>query len=212
MTNYNSNKTQGFTLLEILAVLAIFSMLSVAMFSVVNTTVNAHGVVINQNKQLTDLQRAFTIIENDFTQLAQRKVRIDGEDSGDTFFHASDYLFESEAVGFAFVRDGWTNPAMVLARSELQLVAYRLIEKKLERLYFNFVDNEMGTEPRVQVLINGIEAMSLSYHVNGEWGDELPETGLPSAIKLKLETETFGEIERSFLIIRQTVVEIKNDN
>ena len=101
---------------------------------------------------------------------------------------------------------------MVLARSELQLVAYRLIEKKLERLYFNFVDNEMGTEPRVQVLINGIEAMSLSYHVNGKWGDELPETGLPSAIKLKLETETFGEIERSFLIIRQTVVEIKNDN
>ena len=110
---------RGFTLLEVLVSLAIFAMLGIATYSVVNTTVNGHEAVINQNKQLTDLQRAFTIIENDFTQLAQRKVRLNGEDANDSFFHVSDYMFDSESVGFAFVRDGWTNPAMVLPRSEL---------------------------------------------------------------------------------------------
>lgn len=205
MTNKPTG-ARGFTLLEILVSLAIFAMLGIATYSVVNTTVNGHEAVINQNKQLSDLQRSFTIIENDFTQLAQRKVRINGEEANDSFFHVSDYLFDSESIGFAFVRDGWINPAMVLPRSELQLVAYRLIEKRLERLYFNFVDNEYGTEPRVQVLINGIESLKLSYFIEGAWAEELDNSKnqLPAAIKLSLETDTFGLIERNFLIIQNT--------
>jgi len=205
---------RGFTLLEILVSLAIFAMLGIAIYSVVNTTVNGHEAVINQNKQITDLQRAFVIIENDFIQLTQRKVRLNGEAANDSFFHVSDYMFDSESVGFAFVRDGWTNPAMVLPRSELQLVAYRLIEKRLERLYFNFVDNEYGTEPRVQVLINDVESLTLSYFVDNEWAEELPDKAnqLPVAIKLSLETDTFGLIERNFLIIQNSQETVQNDD
>jgi general secretion pathway protein J len=198
---------RGFTLLEVLVSLAIFAMLGVATYSVINTTVNGHETVINQNKQMTDLQRAFVIMENDFTQLAQRKVRINGEESDGSFFHASEYLFDSEAIGFTFVRDGWTNPVMVLPRSELQLVAYRLIENRLERLYFNFVDNEYGTEPKVQVLLNGVKELRLLYYVDGSWEEELEDEEtkqLPVAIKLVLKTDTFGLIERSFLIIKTT--------
>jgi general secretion pathway protein J len=198
---------RGFTLLEVLVSLAIFAMLGVATYSVINTTVNGHETVINQNKQMTDLQRAFVIMENDFTQLAQRKVRINGEESDGSFFHASEYLFDSEAIGFTFVRDGWTNPVMVLPRSELQLVAYRLIENRLERLYFNFVDNEYGTEPKVQVLLKGVKELRLLYYVDGSWEEELEDEEtkqLPVAIKLVLKTDTFGLIERSFLIIKTT--------
>lgn len=209
---HKSKKSAGFTLLEMLVSLAIFAMLGVAIYSVVNTTVHGHEAVINQNKQLTDLQRAFIIMENDFTQLAQRKVRLGGESAGESFFHVGDYLFDSETVGFAFVRDGWTNPAMVLARSELQLVAYRVIEKRLERLYFNFVDNEVGTEPRVQVLINDVETMKLSYFIGDDWKEELAGNELPLAIKLELETGTFGIIEHKFLIIQKTITGDQNDN
>lgn len=201
--NPSRNHNKGFTLLEILVSLAIFAMLGLATFSVVNTTVNGHEAVISQNKQLTDVQRAFIIIENDFTQLAQRKVKING-DVLDAFFYTSDYLFDSETLGFAFVRDGWTNPAMVLPRSELQLVAYRLVENRFERLYFNFVDNEPGTEPKVQVLLNGVESVSLSYFYQNKWQEELTDSSLPKAIKLTLETQTFGVIDRSFLIIQST--------
>ncbi|MBU2918174.1 MAG: general secretion pathway protein J [Psychrosphaera sp.] len=201
-----TSAVNGFTLLEMLVSLAIFAMLGLATYTVVNTTVNGHEAVLNQNTQLTNLQRAFVIMENDLTQLTQRKVRINGEEANDSFFHVSDYLFESESIGFAFVRDGWTNPAMVLPRSELQLVAYRLVERRLERLYFNFVDNEMGTEPKVQVLINDIESMTLSYFIDQAWTEELAQGELPLAIKLSLETDTFGLIERNFLIIKKTEV------
>lgn len=201
-----TSAVNGFTLLEMLVSLAIFAMLGLATYTVVNTTVNGHEAVLNQNTQLTNLQRAFVIMENDLTQLTQRKVRINGEEANDSFFHVSDYLFESESIGFAFVRDGWTNPAMVLPRSELQLVAYRLVERRLERLYFNFVDNEMGTEPKVQVLINDIESMTLSYFIDQAWTEELAQGELPLAIKLSLETDTFGLIERNFFIIKKTEV------
>ena len=76
----------------------------------------------------------------------------------------------------------------------------------MERLYFNFVDNEYGTEPRVQVLINDVETLKLYYFAGDEWAEELTDgdSKLPMAIKLELETDTFGLIERNFLIVQNT--------
>jgi len=194
----------GFTLLEMLLALMVFAMLGVATYTVLNNTIKGHDTLKHQNEQLTELQRTFSIIERDFYQLAQRFARINGEEPSKDLFHASEYLFDSEGLGFAFVRDGWTNPAMVLPRSEMQPVAYRLIDGTLQRLYFNFVDPDMGAEPRVQPLMREIEAMELAYFVKDEWQADLPETGLPLLVKFTLKSETFGQIARTFPLIRPT--------
>ena len=195
------DRQQGFTLIEMLLSLAIFGMLGLATHSVLNSTMLARDAVVAQNDSLTSIQRAFTILESDFVQLAQRHARIDGEAPSEKLFHAEEYLFDSENIGFAFVKDGWTNPAMVLPRSEMQPVAYRLIEGNLQRLYFNFVDSDIGTEPRVQPMMEGIESITLDYFYDKEWKKELPENGLPKLIKFTLVTKTYGEISRTFPLI-----------
>lgn len=194
----------GFTLLEMLLALVVFAMLGMATYSVLSNTVSGHEAVKQQNDHLTELHRAMTIIDSDFAQLSQRQARIGGEAPSTKLFHAEEYLFDSEELGFAFVRDGWTNPAMVLPRSELQPVAYRIVEGELQRLYFNFVDPDTSTEPRVQPLMRGISEMVIQYKVEEQWQEDFEGNGLPKLIKLQFKSETFGLIERIFPIVSKS--------
>ncbi len=201
---YKNKRQLGFTLIEMLLSLAIFAMIGMATYSVLNTTISSKDSIENQADQLKDMQRAMLILENDFQQITQRKIRLNGESPLDNFFIAEPYLLDSEELGFAFVRDGWTNPVMILPRSEMQAVGYRLKEGNLERLYFNYVDADSATEPRIQILIRGVTELSLSYYYEKEWQEELPDSGLPLLIKLIVVTETYKEIERVFSLVSLT--------
>lgn len=202
------HRASGFTLIELLLSLAIFGMLGMATYSVLNNTIKGKEAIEYQTDQLVALQRGMLFIENDLRQIAQRKVRIAGEEPSKQYFIAEPYLFDSDELGLAFVRDGWTNPAMMLPRSEMQVVAYRVKESVLERLYFNFVDADVGVEPRVQPIFEGVSELELSYRFKATnentWQTEIEENALPKLIKISFVSEAFGRIERVFPVIEKT--------
>lgn len=200
----SKTKVNGFTLIEVLLSLMVFAMLGMAIYSVLTNTIKGHETVQTQNSSLTELQRAFAMMEADIVQMAQRQIRLEGEQPIKVFLRSGEYMFDSESMGFGLVRDGWTNPGMVLPRSELQPVAYRVVENTLQRLYFNFVDNELGTEPRIQNLMTGVSAIQIKYFANQEWVDNLTETSIPKLLKVGLETDTYGLVERTFPVITVT--------
>lgn len=202
---------RGFTLIEVLLSLMIFAMLGMAIYSVVTNTIKGHETVQNQNSTLTQLQRTFTMMEADLVQMSQRQIRIDGEQPIKVFFRSGEFMFDSESIGFGLVRDGWTNPGMVLPRSELQPVAYRVIENKLQRLYFNFVDNELGSEPRIQEVMTGVSAIQIKYFAKNEWFDNLTEERVPQLIKIGLETDVYGLVERTFPVVALTKQQAESD-
>ena len=113
-------------------------------------------------------------------------------------------LFDSEADGIGFVRAGWQNPQLMLHRSTLQGVAYRLSEGRLERLYSNYVDNVVGSEPKERVLLTGIEDFRVEFLVapdedpdeDDSWEENFVGGVLPVAIRIKIESNEFGTIER----------------
>lgn len=197
-------QAKGFTLIEVLLSLMVFAMLGMAIYSVLTNTIRGHETVQTQNTTLTALQRTFNMMEADIVQMAQRQIRLEGEQPIKVYLRSGEYMFDSESFGFGLVRDGWTNPGMVLPRSELQPVAYRITENTLQRLYFNFVDNELGAEPKIQTLMTGVSAIQIKYFANQEWIDNLTETSVPSLLKIGLETETYGLVERTFPVITVT--------
>lgn len=199
-----AKRVRGFTLIEVLLSLMVFAMLGMAIYSVISNTIKGHETVQSQNSTLTQLQRTFTMMEADLVQMAQRQIRIDGEQPVRVFLRSGEFMFDSESIGFGLVRDGWTNPGMVLPRSELQPIAYRVIENKLQRLYFNFVDNELGTEPRIQEVMSGVSAIELKYFAKGEWFDNLTEDRIPRLIKIGLQTDAYGLVERTFPVVAVT--------
>jgi len=190
----------GFTLIELLIAMAIFSMVSLTSFTIFNTVLSSDESLKLRNQRLNELNTAFLLMERDFLQLAKRSIRLNGEAPVDGYLHLdSDGVF-SETVGLAFVKGGWTNPGLLLPRSDMQPVVYQLKDNQLQRLHFNFVDSVLGTEPYVRALVTDVDDVSFEFFFNNKWQDELSTEQLPQAIALTLFTKDFGEIRKQYLL------------
>ena len=93
----NAQRSQGFTLLEVLIAIAIFSVISMASFSIFQTVLNSDEVTKQRTERINELQRAFLIIERDMLQIARRSVRVNGEAPLSGFLH-TDYSFYFTAL------------------------------------------------------------------------------------------------------------------
>ena len=192
--------TRGFTLLEILIALAIFTLIGLASNAVLTSVLDSNRLSTERFDQLQQLQRAMLTIERDLLQAVPRPIRIEGE-SNNTAFSGDQHAYESEFYGVGFVRGGWHNPQLVLPRSTLQPVVYRVQEGQLQRLYSPFVDNVVGTEPKVKVLLEGVEGFAIEFvTTEDEKSDSFAGSDLPNAVRLHLNLTAFGEIQRLLLL------------
>ncbi|UAA38909.1 type II secretion system minor pseudopilin GspJ [Paraneptunicella aestuarii] len=206
-----SLRQKGFTLLEIMVAMAIFTLIGLASNSVLTTTLDSDALSQERFNQLKKLQRVMITIERDILQASQRPIRVEGE-KNEIVLRGGLNAFESDADGVGFVRAGWDNPQMMLPRSNLQPVVYRLRDNKLEKLYSNYVDNVVGTEPKIKVLMEDIEDFQVEFYAGGrstadddlQWAEVYAGTTLPKAIAIAITSKEFGTIRREFLLATGT--------
>jgi general secretion pathway protein J len=213
---YHKPAQMGFTLLELLVAMAIFSFLATAMFTGVRQIVLEREILLEQIESLTDLQRAVRYLNNDFSQLQLRAVR--DELGRDTI--ASLSSDPSQDLAIRLSRNGWRNPAFA-PRGTLQRVQYRLEDKVLIREYWPSMDNVLGLEPRTVELLQDVEEFEMAYLNNElEWiadwppsdiaapaplqpdADSPPGPGLPRAVRYRITIPPFGEIERLVEVVQ----------
>ena len=158
----------GFTLLEMLVAIAIFASLSMGAYQVLQGVLTSDEVAKKKEARLSELQLAFTLMERDITQMVPRSGRIDGENNK-VLLAASRFGQQSDDWGMAFIRGGWLNPDGMLPRSGLQRVGWRLKDHKLERLRYLYPDPVIGTEPRIQPMLDRVTALRLYFYDKGAW-------------------------------------------
>ena len=71
----------AFTLLEVLLALVIFASLSLGAYQVLQGVITNDALTKVKGERLADLQRVFTLLERDFSQMVPRPMRINGESS-----------------------------------------------------------------------------------------------------------------------------------
>lgn len=208
----------GFTLIEVLLATAIFAVISIASFSILDGVIRTKEGAEQKQHRLNEIQRAWVIIERDLLQIARRSVRVDGEAPQTGYFYADngDLMLSEQAI--AFVRSGWSNPNLILPRSDMQPIAYRIQENTLERMHFNFVDPVIGEEPIIRPLIHNVIDLKMQFFVDKKWQDSLTENQWPKAITFTINTEDLGELTRKFLLIsapfnddENTLADAEND-
>lgn len=203
-------RTRAFTLLEILVAMAIFTLIGLASTSVLTSVIDSDELSTDRFDKLQDLQRAMLTIERDVLQAMPRTARIEGESSERVMLGGADVL-ESELDGLAFVRGGWQNPQLMLPRSTLQTVGYRVQEGQLQRLYGNYVDNVVGFEPKVRILLDNVEDFQVEFFAgesadpdaSAGWLEDYSGPTLPTAVAITLVTRDFGEIRREFVLAHE---------
>ena len=158
-------RIKGFTLIEALVAMFIFSWISLAAYQILDQVVIAQEVNQRKSAAVARVQRVGWQLASDFRQMVNRPVW-QGQDNllEPILLDTGDYLVE-------FTRAGWSNP-LQWPRSELQRVAYLLdyhpeaTEPDSEyynderlyliRLYWQVLDRLEDSEPQQQVLIGGV--------------------------------------------------------
>lgn len=191
---------KGFTLLEVIIAIALFSVISMASFAVFETVLNSENISAQRTKRINELQRGFLIIERDMLQIAKRSLRLNGEAPLKNFLYTDENSFSTSEQALGFVRSGWTNPGLLLPRSNMQAVAYQLNDKVLERIHFNFVDAVQGEEPKIRPLFSQLEKVDFEFYYAKKWQKTLQKNTLPLAIAIEIETIDYGVIRRQFLV------------
>lgn len=200
-------RNAGFTLLEILIAMSIFTLIGLASTAVLTSVIDSDELSSQRFDKLQSLQRTMLTIERDVLQAVPRAVRVEGEKNSIVITGDRD-LFQSEGDGLGFVRAGWQNPQLMLRRSTLQGVAYRLQDGQLQRLYGNYVDNVIGHEPKIKVLLDGVDDFQVEFMATNEkdptesnsWTETYTNEALPAAVAVILNTKDFGTIRREFAL------------
>ncbi|NDV90758.1 type II secretion system minor pseudopilin GspJ [Alteromonas sp. 345S023] len=197
---------RGFTLLEILIAMAIFTLIGLASTGLLTTVIDSNALSSERFDKLQQLQRAMIIIERDIQQAVPRAARINGEQQNVVMAGGESDAGDGDSI--AFVRSGWHNPQLMLPRSTLQYVAYRLEENRLERLYSNYVDNVVGHEPKVRVLLDNVERFTVEFLTdansnsddgeNNNWSESYTGEVLPKAVAIEFVSKDFGLLRREF--------------
>ncbi|MBQ4829239.1 type II secretion system minor pseudopilin GspJ [Alteromonas sp. MMG017] len=199
-------KQRGFTLIEILIAMAIFTLIGLASTGLLTTVIDSNDLSSERFEKLQQLQRAMVIIERDIQQAVPRPVRAEGETQ--KVVMAGGEVDDSDGDGIGFVRGGWHNPQLMLPRSTLQYVAYRLDEDRLERVYSNYVDNVIGYEPKTRTLLEHIESFTVEFispESSGDdddlsWSESYQGEALPTAVAIEFVSKDFGLIRREFAL------------
>lgn len=191
---------RGFTLLELLIAIAIFALLGLGTYRMLDSVLQTDKVTRSHEAQLRELVRAMAAFERDLLQVQARPVRDPfGEPRAALLAEAGD------EGALELSRSGWRNP-LAQPRASLQRVRWQRSGEQWQRLYWTVLDQAQDSQPQVQQALDGVTALQLRYQdAKGVWHDSWPpESGseedrlamLPQALELLLEHRRYGQLRR----------------
>lgn len=196
----------GFTLLELLIAIALFALLGLATYRMLESVLRSDEVIRAQELQLRELGRAVWRLEQDLVQAVPRPVR-DGYGDEQNAFVGQLSGFEGGAT-LELTRSGWRNPTG-LRRSNLQRVSWHLAGDTLERQYWTVLDRDVDSEPRVQRVLDKVTGLRLRYlDAENRWHEEWPPFDfgrgnpaeearrMPVAVEASFDHQRYGTITR----------------
>lgn len=200
----NQHYKNGFTLLELLIAISIFSVLSMMAYGGLKTVLDTREANEIVADRVAASQLAMLRLSDDLRQVVNRSIR-DG-------FGTSVSAMLTQQVGnsaLEWTRAGYSNPAN-LKRSNLQRVAYKLDENKLIRVIWPVLDRAQSTEVSESIMLLEIESIEWRFNDQANnWETNWPPAAvvaanrtdsLPRAVEVTIRFSDLGEIRRLFLI------------
>lgn len=151
----------GFTLVEVLVSMFIFSLISVGALIALSTTLNAREAAETRLDEIEHLSAMRRLMADDFSMGVGRKNR----DGMGGFVRSRSLMFEVSE--FEITRRGRLNPDGVFPRGDLQRISYRVENGALIRSILPH-ENPAYVEPPIdRVVLDGVTKMAAKLVHNG---------------------------------------------
>ncbi len=197
-------RSAGFTFIEMLVAILIFSIFSYGTFVAVKLASDQRVMTDESMSRVREIQHAMVTLSRDFFQLSPRPVR--GQ-LGDTHIPALRSDARTEYV-VELTRGGWSNH-LGFPRGTLQRVAYRMEDNVLYRGHLAVLDATLANELVETELITGVDNIEIRFlNTANQWSTQWPPLGTlnvsgpvelrmrPVAVEIVIELEDVGEITR----------------
>lgn len=210
MSNLPQARTRGFTLVEVLVSVVIFSIVAMMAYGSYNLALRQSDIIKTQMARLREVQTTVRLLTQDFEQLSPRPVR---DVLGQSLVPALNADAKSQIL-VALTRSGWTNPSG-LSRSTLQRVQYVLDNGTLRREHWQVLDATLSNQPVRREILTKVRSIKFRYlDRNSNWTEQWPAPGAapvgmmrsrPIAVEVTLELEDFGVSEQPTVLITRLI-------
>ncbi|GAB3248392.1 GspJ family type II secretion system protein [Chitinimonas naiadis] len=186
---------RGFTLIEILVALAVFSVLAVIAYQGVARLANAKQVMDADNRKWRELTVALARFDDDFAQVANRPWRDEGGTTQSAVRGAAGAL-DANGAQLELVRyDG----------ERLTHLGYRLRDGHLELLLWNALDLAPRSSPTALAMLDKVKTFSLRFLDGaGQWQLSWPQGAeaaqLPRGVEVTITLESGETVTRLFAL------------
>jgi general secretion pathway protein J len=190
----------GFTLIEILIALFVFSILSIILMTALRTVINAQSGTENKAQRLREVQMTLLMMSRDIEQIVNRPIiNTSGKE---------DPAFVGTSQSFSFTHLGYANPTDITRRSSLQRTGYEWRDDQLWRLTAPVLDQAPKTKLQQRSLLNNVTSVRFEYldqknRFFDHWPLENGDQPLPVGVKLSLTISSWGELTQFYLIAAQ---------
>lgn len=197
-------RQRGFTLLEIIVVVLVFSIMAAMAYGGLNSVLKTRVGIENSMDRTADFQRAFLRLRTDFHNLRDRPLRDSFGDPEPAFSYTQDEVL-------SLVRGGWRSP-LDSGRSSMERVSYRLEDGELRRSSYPMLDLPQDAEPVDLPLLSDIDEVRWRFlDAALQWQEAWPPRDQqsgdraslatvppPVAVELVLVTSDWGELRYLF--------------
>lgn len=195
-------KIKGYTLMEILIALSVFSLLAIMTSASMYHAFDTRDRVNKQTDKLNQIQMSITLLQQDTLETIERYVRRQDMQLSPSFIGDKTYV--------EFTRGGVINPKSVNKKSTLQRIAYECKNGQLIRYTWEHLDTLKKKPTQKKILLNNLSKCELAYistnnQVLSEWraslkkSTETPST-LPKALRLTIALPEWGDAVFLFII------------
>lgn len=196
------DKERGFTLLEIIIALFVFSIVSMIVVGALHNVLTTQSSTEKKAARLAELQIALLLMSRDLEQVINRPIT-NASGTLEGFIGTSDSV--------TFTHAGLVNPFGMLQRSTLQRTQYELKDKVLKRLTWPMLDQAGETKPDSKSILNSVNELQFEYLDNkGRFQKIWPpldqqKAAVPLAVRVSITLDNWGKITALYIIAGQPI-------
>lgn len=187
-------RQQGFSLLELVVAVALFAVAMALGYGGLDAVLRARTQLDQESQRLAELQLLLGLFDRDLRSALPRAVRDRGG--------LDQPAFVLQPQRLALTRGGHGN-TLAQPRAELERVEWLFDGRYWQRLAARQLDAAPSTSGQPPLRIDGVQSLVIEVLADdGRWIDRWPpparrdEVGLPRALRLRLQLDDLGRIER----------------